>query len=264
MSRKNPIGIFDSGVGGLCVLKEIRRQIPGESINYLADSSNCPYGSKDTKETLTLSRKHIEFLLEKGCKAIVIACNTVTAAAIKDFRAEYKIPFIGMEPAIKPAALQTRTQKIGVLATEATLKSPLFKETFQKHTNGVDVIIQAGNGLVELVENGDHDSEKVIELLKQYLNPMLENNADIIVLGCTHYPFLKNAIRKVTNNQVLIMDPSKAVAAQTRRILEQFNLINDSNDGACLHFYSTGQTAVAENIISREVGDPCIFEQIDP
>src|SRR3989339_142279 len=217
--QQRPIGIFDSGVGGLSVLKEVRKLLPFESISYFADSGNCPYGSKTREEILLLARKHIEFLLEKNCKLIVIACNTITAVAIDQFRSEYGIPFIGMEPALKPAALQTRTKKIGILATENTFNGRLFKQTFEKHANGLDGFIQPGYGLVELVEKGEQDSEAARQLLERYLTPMMEKGADTLVLGCTHYPFLKDMIQKVAGNRLAIIDPSDAVAAQTKRIL---------------------------------------------
>jgi glutamate racemase len=217
--QKHPIGIFDSGVGGVSVLKEIRKLLPMESINYLGDNIKCPNGSKTQEEALSLAKKNIEFLLKRNCKLIVIACNTVTAIAIDEFRSEYKVPFIGMEPALKPASLQTRSKKIGVLATQNTFNGRLFKQTFEKYGNGIDVFVQPGYGLVELVEKGDHNSEKAKDLLKKYILPMLEKGADTIVLGCTHYPFLKPMIKKIIKNQATIIDPSNAVAIQTKKNL---------------------------------------------
>ncbi len=262
MARKHPIGIFDSGVGGLCVLKEIRKHLPGESINYLADSCNCPYGSKRMDEALSLSRKSIEFLLNLDCKLIVIACNTVTAVAIDSFRSDYNVPFIGMEPAIKPAALQTKSKKIGVLATENTFNGRLFKETFEKYANGIEVFIQPGYGLVELVEKGEQYSKKAKMLIEQYLTPMMEKGADTIVLGCTHYPFLKGVINKITNNRITIIDPSDAVAAQTKRMLGQFNLAAKDTGDPQFNFYTTGEIALAQKIISREMDRPYQIKKI--
>lgn len=258
----NPIGIFDSGVGGLCVLKEIRRIIPNESINYLADSSNCPYGSKTKDEALLLANKSIEFLLQLNCKLIVIACNTVTAVAIDNFRSRYKVPFIGMEPALKPAALQTKTKKIGILATENTLNGKPFKETFEKYAQGIDVFTQPGNGLVELVEQGNQDSEKARNLLEEYLMPMLDKGVDTIVLGCTHYPFLKNMIRKITGDSVTIMDPSGAVATQTKTVLTTFDLISDNPQKPFLNFYTTGGKDIAQKLIATTIKTPYQIKQI--
>lgn len=262
MARQHPIGIFDSGVGGLCIFREIRKYIPNESITYLADSSNCPYGSRHPDETLSLARKNIEFLLSRNCKLIVIACNTVTAVAIDMLRSEYDVPFVGMEPAIKPAALHTRTKKVGVLATENTFNGKLFRQTFARYTNGIDVFIQPGHGLVELVEQGNQESSKARLLLEGYLTPMMDKGADTIVLGCTHYPFYKKMIKDITNGSVRIIDPSDAVAAQTKRMLEKLSLDSDGTEKPGFAFYTTGETATAEKIISETMHQPCRFEQV--
>ncbi len=261
--HENPIGIYDSGVGGLCVLKEVRKLLPFESIAYLADSGNCPYGSKTKEEVLFLARKNIEFLLEKDCKLIVIACNTITAVAIDSFRSDYQIPFIGMEPALKPAVLKTRTKKIGVLATENTFNGRLFKETYEKHANGIEVFVQPGYGLVELVEQGEENSEDARRLLEKYIVPMMEKGVDTLVLGCTHYPFLKEMIEKVTRNKVAIIDPSDAVAAQTRRILTDFDLISQTPGIPEIRFFTTGQKEMAEKFFSFAMDSPCEIEQIN-
>ena len=263
MMQNRPIGIFDSGVGGLCVLKEIRKLLPFESIHYFADSGNCPYGSKTKDAALSLARKNIEFLLGCHCKLIVIACNTVTAVAIDNFRSEYKVPFIGMEPALKPAALNTRNKKIGILATENTFNGRLFKQTFEKHANGLEVFIQPGYGLVELVEQGEQNSEKARILLEDYLNPMMEKGVDTIVLGCTHYPFLKDLIQRITKNSVTIIDPAGAVAAQTKRILIKFDLIATQDNVPGFHFYTTGEKKMADKFFSLAMDCPYVSEKID-
>ncbi len=260
--HNHPIGIFDSGVGGLCVLKEIRKQLPHESIYYFADSSNCPYGSKNEDEAFFLAEKNIAFLIDQGCKCIVIACNTVTAVAIDHFRSVHQIPFIGMEPALKPAVLQTRTNKIGVLATENTFKGRLFKQTYEKYANGVEVFIQAGNGLVELVEKGEINSEKARILLEEYLHPMLENGADILVLGCTHYPHLIQMIRDITQDRLTIIDPAGAVASQTRRVLQASNLLSTSHKEPDYRFYTTGEPGRTERFLSRTMDMPYGLERV--
>lgn len=259
----HPIGIFDSGVGGLCVLKEIRKRLPYEPIHYFADSSNCPYGSKTKDEALLLARKNIEFLLNLNCKLIVIACNTVTAVAIDSLRKEYNVPFIGMEPALKPAALHTKSKKIGILATENTLNSRLFKQTFAKYATGIDVYVQPGYGLVELVEQGDLNSENAWNLLEEYLLPMMEKGADTLVLGCTHYPFLKEMIQKITKNRVAIIDPADAVAIQTKKILTDFGLISEDCNDPELHFYTTGKISIVEKFLSHSIDRPYGIEQIN-
>ncbi len=260
--QKCPIGIFDSGVGGLCVLMEILKLLPHESISYFADSSNCPYGSKTKDEALALSRKNIEFLLKLDCKLIVIACNTVTAVAIDSFRSEYNIPFVGMEPALKPAALQTKSKKIGVLATENTLNGRLFKQTFEKYVNGLDVFVQPGYGLVKLVEQGAQNSDQAKSLLEKYLLPMMDKGVDTIVLGCTHYPFLMEMIKKITENSVTIIDPAEAVAGQVKKILIQFDLASNNKNDPLFHFYTTGKREIAEKFIGHAMDNPYALEQI--
>lgn len=257
-----PVGIFDSGVGGLSVLKEIRKRLPAESILYFADSGNCPYGSRIEDQVLALARRKIEFLLDRGCKLIVIACNTVTAVAISTLRTEYPVPFIGMEPALKPAALKTRTGKIGILATENTFKGRLFRQTFERHANGLDVFVQPGHGLVELVEQGEQDGEKARQLLETYLTPMLEKGADTIVLGCTHYPFLKEMIRSIVQDRADIIDPSDAVAAQTAKILDQFSLAAPSSHIPWFRFFTTGEKRIAERFFSMAMNHPFELESI--
>jgi glutamate racemase len=261
--RNQPIGIFDSGVGGLCVFKEIKNRLPNESIHYFADSRNCPYGSKTKEDALSLSRKNVEFLLKQGCKLIVIACNTVTAVAIDSFRSEYKIPFVGMEPALKPAALQTRTRKIGVLATESTLNSRRFKQTFEKYATGLEVFVQPGYGLVELVEQRTQNSDQARQLLTRYLLPMIDKGVDTLVLGCTHYPFLMEMIKAVTQDRVTIIDPADAVANQARRLLHQFDLTADTSHQPLFHFFTTGDKKIAKTFFDHAVGIPYLLEQID-
>lgn len=260
--RNCPIGIFDSGVGGLSVLKEIKKLLPSESIHYFADSINCPYGSKTKEDAFSLAKKNIEFLLERHCKLIVIACNTVTAVAIDNFRSRYPVPFIGMEPALKTAVLKTKTKKIGILATENTLNGRLFKQTFEKYANGFDVFIQPGLGLVELVEKGEQNSARARHLLEEYLFPMMEKGADTIVLGCTHYPFLKQMIRTITKNRVTIIDPSDAVAAQTKRILTAFDLMSENKGEPDFHFYTTGEKSIAQKFLSHTMGIEFMLEQV--
>lgn len=245
------------------MVKEIKKLLPFESIHYLADSGNCPYGSKRTDEALSLAIKNIEFLLGLNCKLIVVACNTVTAVAIDSFRSQYNVPFVGMEPALKPAVLQTKSKKIGILATENTFNGRLFKQTFEKYANGIDVFVQSGYGLVELVEQGEQNSERAQRLLEEYLLPMMEKGVDTIVLGCTHYPFLKQMIKKITKNSVIIIDPSDAVAAQTKRILTAFDLVSDDTNNSMFHFYTTGDKTIAETLLSHSMDSPYKIEQIE-
>lgn len=250
LKNTNPIGVFDSGFGGLSVWIKLIEQLPNESIVYFADSANCPYGPKSQNEIIELSKKITEFLIEKQCKIIVVACNTATAAAIEYLRANYPITFIGMEPAVKPAAQQSKTGNIGILATKGTLEGRLFKETSQKYTHNMNVHIQIGEGLVEKVESGDLNSDSTLELLKKYIHPMLEGNIDHLVLGCTHYPFLTEPIQKITGNKLTIVNPANAIALQTKRKLEENKLLNNSNSESNYEFYlNKGDKLVLEKLI---------------
>jgi glutamate racemase len=248
------IGIFDSGVGGLSVWQEIVKLLPNEDIIYFADSKNCPYGLKSHDEIIELSIKNTEFLLSKGCKIIIVACNTATAAAIDILRKKYTVPFIGMEPAVKPAALNTNTGRIGVLATKGTFEGKLFKETSRKYAARIKKIIQIGNGLVELVENGNTQTDKAEELLKKYLNPMINAGVDQIVLGCTHYPFFIPTIKKLIPQNVQIINPAQAVAKQTKSVLMQNNLLSLTAKKSEYLFYTSGNNSVISIIIKNIMG----------
>jgi len=252
----NPIGIFDSGVGGLSVAKEIQSTLPEESIYYFADSANCPYGSKPETETISLTRQNIEFLIEQGCKLIVVACNTVTGMAIDTLRKEYPVPFIGMEPALKPASLQTKAKRVGVLATQNTFSGRHFKQTFQKYANGIEVYVQPGDGLVELVEKGDHNSPKAKKLLETYITPMVALGVDTIVLGCTHYPFFIELIKKLTHDGINIIDPANAVARQTKRILNEFDMAAKVNSSPEFTFFTTAEKTAALDILQQTIKNP--------
>ena len=228
MSNKNPIGLFDSGVGGTSIWKEVHALLPNESTIYLADSKNAPYGQKTEEEIIALSKKNTEILLNNNCKIIIVACNTATTNAIKVLRATYDIPFIGIEPAIKPAALHTKTQKIGILATQGTLNSALFHQTVALYSD-VKVVEQIGYELVQLIESGAIHSEKMTQLLKDYLLPMVAEGIDYLVLGCTHYPYLIPQIKQIIPNHIKIIDSGEAVAKQTKHILDVNNLFNTTN-----------------------------------
>ncbi|AEH01255.1 glutamate racemase [Lacinutrix sp. 5H-3-7-4] len=248
--QKNSIGIFDSGVGGTSIFKEIHALLPNESTIYLADSKYAPYGSKTKNEIIDLSIKNTEFLIDNNCKIIVIACNTATTNAIDILRNTYKIPFIGIEPAIKPAALQTQTKAIGILATKGTLSSALFHKTTDLYTNGIKVIEQVGEGIVQLIENGDLHTPKMEFLLKKYLQPMLAENIDYLVLGCTHYPYLMPILLNLLPKHVKIIDSGLAVAKQTKSVLEQYNLLNSIGKKPNNDFYiNIKNTAVMQSLL---------------
>ena len=251
MLGSNPIGIFDSGSGGLTVLYELLKVLPRESFVYFADSANCPYGPKPQSEVIELSDCITRFLLEQGCKLVVVACNTATAAAIEHLRSNFKIPFIGMEPAIKPASLNSKTKSIGVLATAGTFKGKLYIETSKKYASDVNVCYQVGEGLVELVEAGKADSPEAAELLHRYVDPMVDCNIDHLVLGCTHYPFLMNSLSRILPIGVEIVNPAPAVARQTLRVLSENNLLNDGSSLSKVSFYSSASVEILKFLAEK-------------
>ncbi len=250
--NKQPIGIFDSGVGGTSIWKEIHMLLPNEDTIYLADSFNAPYGPKGKDAIINLSIKNTEYLINKGCKLIVVACNTATTNAIDYLRNTYNIPFIGIEPAIKPAALQTKNNTIGILATKGTLSSALFSKTSDMFASNKNVIEQIGEGIVQLIEDGKLQSEEMKALLKAYLKPMIDANIDYLVLGCTHYPYLIPLLVELLPNHVKIIDSGEAVARQTKAILKKNNLLNivsvDSNN----HFYTNGDPKIMQSLLNSE------------
>lgn len=248
MSNK-PIGIFDSGIGGTSIFKEIHALLPNENCIYLADSKNAPYGNKAKEDIIKLSIKNTEFLINEGCKVIVVACNTATTNAISYLRHHYNIPFIGIEPAIKPAALNTQTKAIGILATKGTLSSQLFHQTTDLYSNGVQIIEQVGEGIVPLIETGKTDSSAMQLLLETYLEPMLAQNIDYLVLGCTHYPYLIPMLTKMLPEHVKIIDSGLAVAKQTQSILSAQNLLNDSNQKPTIKLFSNGNHTVLDAVL---------------
>lgn len=252
--NKNPIGIFDSGVGGLSVWDKVSRLLPNEDIIYLADSKNCPYGPKSPDEVVELSIKNTEFLLKYNCKLIIVACNTATASAIDVLRAKYDIPFVGMEPAVKPAAQNTNTGKIGILATKGTFEGKLYKETSQKYAQNVDKLIQIGDGLVELVEANQANSPQAAELLAKYVKPMIEANVDHIVLGCTHYPFFIPTLKQLLPERIQIVDPAPAVAERTKSLLEKNKLENTNKESGKHTFFNSANTNTLSILVKHLTG----------
>jgi len=247
-SQNNPIGFFDSGVGGTSIWKEVHQLLPNEHTIYLADSKNAPYGEKTKEEIIQFSIKNTELLLNENAKIIVVACNTATTNAIAFLREKYTVPFIGIEPAIKPAGLVTKTKKIGILATQGTLNSELFEKTSATIDVSIKILEQVGEGLVNLIEEGEINSEEMNMLLKKYLNPMMKENIDALVLGCTHYPYLIPQIKKIIGNSVEIIDSGSAVAKQTKNILDNFGLLNTTVKHKTTHQFYTNKNA---NVLSK-------------
>ncbi|APY08780.1 glutamate racemase [Winogradskyella sp. J14-2] len=244
-----PIGIFDSGVGGTSIFKEIHALLPNENIIYLADSKNAPYGNKTQEEIKSLSIKNTEHLLGKNCKIIVVACNTATTNAISYLRANYDVPFIGIEPAIKPAALNTKTNAVGILATRGTLSSQLFHKTSDLYANGIKVIEQIGEGIVPLIESGKLNSSEMKDLLQLYLEPMLKANIDYLVLGCTHYPYLIPMLETMLPEDVKIIDSGLAVAKQTKAVLQSQDLLNLDGATPSVKLYSNSNVEVLKSLV---------------
>jgi len=247
------IGIFDSGIGGTSIWKEVHKLLPNENTIYIADSLNAPYGQKTKEQIIHLCEKNTEFLLNKNCKLIIVACNTATTNAINHLRSTYNIPFIGIEPAIKPAALKTKTNVIGILATKGTLNSSLFEKTSSLINSNIKIIEQIGEGLVELIEKGAINSKQMDITLKKYLQPMLDQNIDCLVLGCTHYPYLTSKIKGIVGNSVNIIDSGEAVAIQTQKMLTLYDMSNFSTLKSKNIFYSSGDKKILQQILNKEV-----------
>ena len=248
--KNNAIGIFDSGIGGTSIWKEVIKLLPYENTIYLADSKNAPYGEKSQQEIISLCIKNTEFLISKGCKLIIVACNTATTNAIDYLRENYNISFIGIEPAIKPAALLSKTGAIGILATKGTLTSKLFEKTAKEYTQNITTIEQDGDGLVTLIEEGKLNSNELNNLLRNYLNPMLNFNIDHLVLGCTHYPYLVPQIKEILGSTIKIINSGDAVAKQTKAVLAKKELLSISSEKSNHYLYTNTQTKVLSEILS--------------
>lgn len=251
------IGIFDSGSGGLSVLREVLKLLPGEKFVYYADNTNCPYGEKTPEFIQSRCRAITEYLLSRGARIIVVACNTATAAAITTLRNEYPVKFIGMEPAVKPAALSSKTGVIGVLATAGTLKGSKYLTTKGIYEDDVEIVEHVGQGFVELVENGILDGPQAEETVRKSLQPLLDAGADRIVLGCTHYPFLRNVIQRIAGPDVQIIDPAPAVAKHLIEVMKEEGLLASddvASTGSVPHpdieLVTSGDNTSAKRILS--------------
>ena len=236
-----PIGIFDSGVGGLSVLKEVQRQYPGEDLIYLADQAHVPYGNRTKGEVLGYADGIVRFLLGLDCKLIIVACNTASAVALVDLRERYPdIPFVGMEPAVKPAAEETRSGVVGVLATPATFQGDLYASTVEKFARGVKILQDTCPGLVENIEAGKIEGPATRKILENALEPMLAAGVDEVVMGCTHYPFVIPIIKEIVGEDVRVIDPAPAVARQAGRMLDVFDLNRSGEINSGLKVLTSG------------------------
>lgn len=247
----NPIGVFDSGVGGLSVLRSIRGQMPNEDVIYFGDQGHVPYGPRLMGQIQNFSEGITRFLLRYDSKIIVVACNTASAAALKNLRATFpEILFVGMEPAVKPAAEITQTGKVGVLATPATFQGALYASVVERFGTDVELFQNTCPGLVAQIEAGELDSPKTRAILEDALLPMLEKNIDTVVLGCTHYPFAIPLIEQIVGENVRVIDPAPSVARQVKRLLEAGGLLNQNETDGKIHFFTSGDSASMKSLLA--------------
>jgi glutamate racemase len=257
----NPIGIFDSGVGGLSVLREVRRLIPGADIIYVADQEHVPYGTRPMDQIRDFSHGITTFLIEKGARLIVVACNTASAAALQYLRQEFPlIHFVGMEPAVKPAAEMTRSGAVGVLATPATFQGKLFESVVERFAANIQIHQSTCPGLVQQIEAGELASPETVEILRKALIPMVRAGVDAIVLGCTHYPFVIPSIQKIVGENVRVIDPSPAVAKQVNRLYAEIEKGCTAKEGpvrratGLMSVYTTGDPSGMNASLKRLLG----------
>ncbi len=246
-----PIGVFDSGVGGLSVLREIRRALPAEDLIYVADSGYAPYGDRPEEYVRGRAVAIMEFLRTKDAKAVVVACNTATGVAVDALRARYDLPIVAIEPAVKPAAARSRSRVVGVLATTQTLAGQKFAKLVSTYAGDVEVLTQAAPGLVDQVEAGQLNTPSTRSLVERYLRPMLEKGADTIVLGCTHYPFLDDLIRDVAGSDVVVIDSAVPVARELRRRLQGGHLLAPDDRRGSETFWTTGSVDRVRAVIAQ-------------
>ncbi len=261
MTRGSPVAVFDSGLGGLWVLREIRASLPAEDLLYLADSDRCPYGPRPRDEVRARSLEIGHWLQARGAKVLVVACNTASGAALEALREALEIPVVGMEPAVKPAVRDSPTGRIGVLATEGTLRSERFARLLREHAAGVEVVVQPGTGLVERVEDGEFDGPAVRAVLQPALAPFREADVDTVVLGCTHYPFLWDAIAEMLGPRVRLVDSAPAIARQTRRVLEERGMLGTGRTGR-VSILTTGVPGEVGEVVARLWPEPTVVEGV--
>jgi len=263
---ESPIGIFDSGVGGLSVLRSIREQMPEESIIYFGDQGHIPYGLRPMEQIRSFSEAITNYLLDKQAKIIVVACNTASAAALKVLREKFPdVQFVGMEPAVKPAAEHTQTGRVGVLATPATFQGALYASVVERFANGVELLQNTCPGLVQQIEQGNLDGIATRRILEDALLPMLEKNIDTVVLGCTHYPFVIPLIQQIAGENVRVIDPAPAVAKQAQRLLEAGGMKSQSTargERTEVHLYTSGDPASLKSMLPVLLGEDAEIEKV--
>ena len=250
MNDSRPIGLFDSGIGGTTVWKSLNNLLPNENTIFLADSANAPYGQKSKEEIIALSKKNMEWLINHNVKAVIVACNTATTNAISELRKNYSIPIIGLEPAIKPAALNTKTKKVGVLATQGTLQSKKYTEAQTLYPD-ITFFNQIGYQIVQMIEDGLLHTSKMDILLRSYVQPMINEGIDYLVLGCTHYPYLKPLLKEFVPENIKIIDSGDAVANRTFKMLQENNLLKTDNIKGSYSFYTNKNEATLQSFIDE-------------
>jgi glutamate racemase len=259
-----PIGIFDSGVGGISVLRAVRAQMPEESVIYFGDQGHIPYGPRPMEQIRDFSEAITNFLLERGAKIIVVACNTASAAALKYLREKFAdVQFVGMEPAVKPAAETTQTGKVGVLATPATFQGALYASVVERFANGVELLQNTCSGLVQQIERGNLNGAETRKILEDALLPMLEKDIDTVILGCTHYPFVIPIIEEIVGEKVRVIDPAPAVARQVKRLLEAGGMRNDPSAQGDVRFYTSGDPRALKSLLPVLLGEEGRVEKVE-
>jgi glutamate racemase len=255
-NSNNPIGVFDSGVGGLSVLRAIREQMPEESVIYFGDQGHVPYGPRPLQQVRDFSEGITRYLLSKGAKIIVVACNAASAAALTYLRQTFPdVSFVGMEPAVKPAAEHTETGVVGVLATPATFQGALYASVVERFANGVELLQDPCVGLVQQIEKGDLNETSTRKILEDALHPMLEKNIDTVVLACTHYPFVIPLIQEIVGGKVRVIDPAPAVARQAKRLLEAQGLKREINRQGEIQFFTSGDASLVQSLLPKLLGE---------
>ena len=263
-----PIGVFDSGAGGLTVLKDLLRELPGEDFVYFGDTANIPYGTRSDGEITALTVKGCQFLLDQGVKLIVVACNTASQAALNTLRATFSVPFVGVVPAVKPAARATKKGRVGVAATNQAVKAAYLRQLIDEFAEGIEVYAVGCPELVTLVEHGAFDGPDVEATVRQSLQPILSQDIDVIVLGCTHFPALRSVIERISGNQVQVIDSGTAVARRTHAVLDTEDLIrpdataNTAYAESCLQVYCSGDAAAFSKIASYLLDRPVVARQV--
>lgn len=251
VAHHTPVGVFDSGVGGLSVLQALRQELPHEHFLYVGDSGFAPYGDRSAEFVVERAVAITEFLVSRDAKAVVVGCNTATAVAIESLRARFAIPIVAIEPAVKPAASRTRSRVVGVLATTGTLSSPNMGKLLASYGSDVEFVIQPCPGLADQVEKGELASDETRAMIERYVRPIIDKGGDILVLGCTHYPFLRPVIQEVAGPAVDVIDPATAVARELRRRLEGAGLLNEDTDRGTERFWTTGAVEVVGPIVRQ-------------